>query len=57
MFFLGLGSNLSSSFGDRFENLNLAVSYLETYYIKINKRSNFYETPSYPDKKTQNLLT
>ena len=56
MFFLGLGSNLSSSFGDRFENLNLAVSYLETYYIKINKRSNFYETPSYPDIKNPKFI-
>ena len=56
MFFLGLGSNLSSSFGDRFENLNLAVSYLETYYIKINKRSNFYETPSYPDIKSPKFI-
>ena len=56
MFFLGLGSNLSSSFGDRFENLNLAVSYLETYYIKINKRSYFYETPSYPDIKNPKFI-
>ena len=56
MFFLGLGSNLSSSFGDRFENLNLAVSYLETYYIKINKRSSFYETPSYPDIKNPKFI-
>ena len=56
MFFLGLGSNLSSRFGDRFENINLAVSYLETYYIKINKRSNFYETPSYPDIKNPKFI-
>ena len=56
MFFLGLGSNLSSSFGDRFENLNLAVSYLETYCIKINKRSSFYETPSYPDIKNPKFI-
>ena len=49
MFLLGLGSNLSSSFGDRFENLNLAVSYLEKYKIKLIKKSSFYETPSYPD--------
>ena len=49
MIILGLGSNLSSSFGGRFENLNLAVSYLEAYKIKIIKRSSYYETPSYPD--------
>ena len=56
MFLLGLGSNKSSSFGDRFENLNLAVSYLESYKIKIIKRSSFYETPSYPDRKNPKFI-
>ena len=56
MFLLGLGSNLSSSFGDRFENLNLASSYLEAYKIKIIKRSSFYETPSYPDIKNPKFI-
>ena len=56
MLLLGLGSNLSSSFGDRFENLNLAVSYLEAYKIKIIKRSSFYETPSYPDIKNPKFI-
>ena len=56
MFLLGLGSNLPSSFGDRFENLNLAASYLEAYKIKIIKRSSFYETPSYPDIKNPKFI-
>ena len=56
MFLLGLGSNLPSSFGDRFENLNLAVSYLETNKIKIIKRSSFYETPSFPDTKNPKFI-
>ena len=56
MFLLGLGSNLSSSFGDRFDNLDLAVSYLETYKIKIIKRSSFYETLSYPDIKNPKFI-
>ena len=56
MLLLGLGSNLSSSFGDRFENLNLAISYLETYQIKIINRSSFYETPSYPDIKNPKFI-
>ena len=51
MVLLGLGSNLSSSFGDRFENLNLATVYLKEYKIKIIKRSSFYETPSWPNNK------
>ena len=56
MLLLGLGSNLPSSFGDRFENLNLATSYLEVYQIKIIKRSSFYETPSYPDIKNPKFI-
>ena len=56
MSLLGLGSNLPSSFGDRFENLNLAVSYLEANKIKIIKRSSFYETPSYPDIKNPKFI-
>ena len=56
MLLLGLGSNLSSSFGDRFDNLDLAASYLETYKIKIIKRSSFYETPSYPDTKNPKFI-
>ena len=51
MIFLGLGSNLPSSFGNRFENIDLAISYLESYGIQIIKKSNFYETYSYPNKK------
>ena len=39
MILLGLGSNLSSSFGDRFENIEIAISYLERYGIKIEKKS------------------
>ena len=33
MIILGIGSNLNSSFGDRFTNINLAISYLESYKI------------------------
>ena len=50
MIFLGIGSNLSSSFGDRFDNINLAISYLEHYGIRMVKKSNFFETPSYPNR-------
>ena len=50
MIFLGLGSNLPSSYGDRFTNINLAISHLEVYGIQIINKSNFYETYSYPNK-------
>ena len=56
MIFLALGSNLTSSFGDRFENINLAISYLEGYKIQIIKKSNFYETHSYPNKENPKFI-
>ncbi len=56
MIFLALGSNLTSSFGDRFENINLAISYLEGYKIQIIKKSNFYETYSYPNKEKPKFI-
>ena len=56
MIFLALGSNLSSSFGDRFENINLAISHLKGYGIQIIKKSNFYETYSYPNKENPKFI-
>ena len=56
MFLLGLGSSLSSSFGDRFENIDLSIAHLESYKIKIINKSSFYETPSYPDIKKPKFI-
>ena len=56
MIILGLGSNLSSSFGDRFTNIETSIYYLEKYEIKIINKSSFYETPSYPDKKKPKFI-
>ena len=56
MLLLGLGSNLSSSLGNRFENIDIAISYLQSYKIKIIKKSSFYETPSYPDIKNPKFI-
>lgn len=56
MIILALGSNLKSKFGNRFDNINLAISYLETYKIKLIKKSSFYETPSYPDKSNPKFI-
>ena len=56
MLLLGLGSNLPSRFGDRFDNINLAISYLETYEIKVIKKSSFYESPSYPNKENPKFI-
>ena len=56
MILLGLGSNLSSSFGDRFQNIDLAVSALEGYGIQLKKKSSYYESLSYPNKKNPKFI-
>ena len=56
MTILALGSNLSSNFGNRFQNIDIAISYLESYSIKVKKKSSFYETPSYPDNSKPKFI-
>ena len=56
MVILSLGSNLPSKFGDKFENLKYAISFLEDKGILIDKKSSFYETPSYPDKNNPKFV-
>ena len=56
MILLGLGSNLSSSFGDRFQNIDMAVSALEGYGLQIKKKSSYYESLSYPDKNNPKFI-
>ena len=56
MIFLGLGSNLPFKNGDRFTNINIAISFLEGYGIKVIKKSSFYETPSYPNKENPKFI-
>ena len=56
MILLGIGSNLPSKFGDRYENIKLAVKYIEKNKIKIIKKSSYYETPSYPDKEKPKFI-
>ena len=56
MIFLGIGSNLSSSFGDRFKNIDLAISFLKEKKINLIKKSSFYETLSYPNKNDPKFI-
>ena len=56
MLLLGLGSNLASSFGDRFKNIDLAISHFESYDIKVIKKSSFYESLSYPNKENPKFI-
>ena len=51
MIHLNIGSNLESKFGDRFENISTAINLLSKLKVQIKKISDFYKTPSYPDKK------
>ena len=56
MIHLNIGSNLNSKFGSRFDNITIAVNLLVSAKVKIKKISNFYETPSYPNKRFPNYL-
>ena len=55
MIHFNIGSNLNSNFGSRFDNINLAINLLIESKIQISKISNFYETPSYPNKNFPKL--
>ena len=50
MIHINIGSNLSSKFGTRFDNITIAINLITEAKIKIKKISNFYETPSYPNQ-------
>jgi len=51
MIHLNIGSNLNSKYGSRFKNISIAINLLTEAKLKIIKISNFYQTPSYPNKK------
>ena len=51
MIFIGIGSNLNSRFGNRFKNINSAISLLEKKQVKLIKKSSFYESFSQPNIK------
>ena len=56
MIHLNIGSNLSSFFGSRYDNITIAINLLIESKLVISKVSNFYETPSYPNKKLPEFL-
>jgi 2-amino-4-hydroxy-6-hydroxymethyldihydropteridine diphosphokinase len=51
MIHINIGSNLDSKHGTKFKNISIAINLLIDSKVKIKKISNFYETPSYPNKK------
>ena len=56
MIHLNLGSNLVSPHGSRFNNIIITINLLIEAKIEIKKISNFYETPSYPNKNFPKYL-
>ncbi len=56
MIHINIGSNLNSPLGTRYQNISIAVKYLVDTKIIIKKISNFYETPSYPNKSNPSFL-
>ena len=56
MIYIGIGSNLTSSFGNRFKNIELAISFIQEEKIKLIKKSSFYETFSYPNKNDPKFI-
>ena len=56
MIHLNIGSNLSSFFGSRYDNITIAINLLIESKLMITKISNFYETPSYPNKRLPKFL-
>ena len=56
MIHLNIGSNLDSNFGNKFDNISIAIKLLIEKKFNVKKISNFYETPSYPNKKLPNFL-
>ena len=56
MIHLNIGSNLDSKHGTKFDNILIALNLLVESKVKIKKVSNFYETPSYPNKSFPKYL-
>ena len=50
MIHLNIGSNLDSKHGTKFDNILIALNLLVESKVKIKKVSNFYKTPSYPNR-------
>ena len=58
MIFLSLGSNLPSPDGssDRFENIISTIKIISSNNYTLVKKSSYYETPSYPNKKNPKFI-
>ena len=64
MILLGIGSNLSSSFGDRYKNIEMAIesgakdcNSLDDFYEIITDKNEFYTVKKNLEKKVLNFLS
>ena len=55
MIYLSIGSNLKSVWGNKIDNINKCI-YLLSKFAKIKDKSNFYKTPSYPNRLFPNFV-
>ena len=56
MIHINIGSNLDSDYGSKFDNITIAIDLLIMEKLKVKNISNFYETPSYPNRKLPKFL-
>ena len=56
MIYLGIGSNLPSSFGNKLDNINSSISLLKKNNIEVLKRSSFYESLAFPNKNDPKFI-
>ena len=56
MIFLGIGSNLRSSFGNKIDNINSSILLLKKNKIEVLKISSFYESVAYPNKNDPKFI-
>ena len=55
MIYLSIGSNLKSVWGKKIDNINKCIC-LISKFAKIKDKSNFYKTPSYPNRSFPNFV-
>ena len=56
MIYLGIGSNLPSSFGNKIDNINFSISFLKKSKIEVCKISSFYESIAFPNKNDPKFI-
>ncbi len=56
MIILAIGSNLHSTYGDRFKNIDLVIENLEKNKTQLIKKSSYFESLSFPDKSKPKFI-